>query len=85
MPESNAIHIKDVDPSTIAEGELVEQGGEIYRVTSIRMSPVRSGIDSIYFEWTGSDQSDVFRSNVNHKGYAGQIRWEMPYRAEVAV
>ncbi len=87
MQEATAAttHIADVDPTAIAVGDTVEQGGITYRVTDIRMSPVRNGIDAIFFTWTGSEESDVFCSSVNHKGYAGQIRWERPYRKPVAL
>jgi hypothetical protein len=75
-----------VDAATVEVGDLVEQSGVIYSVTAVRPSPVRAGVDAICFVWTGSDASDVFCSSVNSNGWAGQIRWERPYRApEVSV
>ena len=80
MTDTTATHIAELNPSTITVGELVEQGGITYRVTEIHQSIHFNGIDAIYFTWTGSEESDVFRSVVNGQGYAGQIRWDSPYR-----
>lgn len=82
MQAETITHITDVDPSAITVGDHVEQGGEVYTVTDITGTTTASGFrpTAIYFRWTGSDESDVFRSVVNARGFHGQIRWERPYR-----
>ncbi len=84
MTSDTTTHITDINPPTLTVGELVEQAGITYQVTEIHQSIHFNGIDAIYFTWTGSDVSDVFRSVVNGRGFAGQIRWERPYRKESA-
>ena len=75
-------HITEVNSNTIAVGDLVEQSGATYKVTEVRRSQYFNGIEALYYTWTGSQESDTFRSIVYSKGVVGQIRWQMPYYKE---
>ena len=73
--------IQDLDAKTVAVGDSIEQAGVPYTVSDIAEGVNGFGrrVDAIYLTWDGAAESDTFRSVVNARGFAGQIRWHAPY------
>ena len=75
------MHISEVTPEDIRRvGLIIDQGGIEYRVVRWEPSVLAAGCGAAYLLWTGSPESDLFRSVVNRAGGVGQIRWERPVR-----
>ena len=79
----NTYHIADVDSGAVQVGDKIVQGGQTYTVVgrTFRVDPY--GFDKpagFYLTWDGDPQAAAaFRSCVNGRGFAGQIRWESAY------
>lgn len=68
-------HITDIGPGNYPEpGDLIEQAGIIYTVTSIEDRTI---------EMTGPN-GNIYRSYINEKGWPSQIRWHRNATRKVA-
>ena len=78
-----SVQIQDLDAKTVEIGDSITQAGVDYTVIDILEGRNGFGrrVDAIYLSWDGCEtgMSDTFRSVVNGRGYAGQIRWHAPY------
>ena len=77
------VQIQDLDARSVAVGDRIEQAGVGYVVVKIDegLNGFGRRVDAIYAVWDSciTGKPDTYRTVVDSRGFAGQIRWFSPY------